>query len=1042
MRRSGTVLAMLLWAAGAAAQITTGTILGTVTDTTGAVLPGVTVTIQNLDTGLTRVLVADEQGRYREPRLPIGRYEVRAELPGFQTQVRRDLRLTVESEMVINFSLGLATVQETVEVVGGAPVVQTTSTEVAALVDQQMIQSLPLNARDIQQLAVLQAGVQRFNYHNFGAQMVVTGTRPEHNRFLQDGIDTTFTFTTSPVSAAGIIMGAEAVQEFKLLVGQYSAAYGEKAGGVVNTITKAGTNEFRGSLYEFHRNDAMDARNYFDVGDNPPFNRNQFGVSLGGPIRRGKSFFFTNYEGFRQRLGLSHLAIVPSERARQGYLPDPSNPGQEIFVGVAPQVAPYLALFPRPNGRTFPDGTAEFFSNPEQRIREDFWTLRLDYGLSQKDSLYGVVTIDRSEEFTPTQNPNFADARTYNRYIFTAQNIHTFSPRLVNTTRVGVNKTWYFFRTDTTVEVDPSLYFIPNPFFAPTKIGQFGRVGITGLKGLGETQTNVNITPRWFDYLMVSVSSDFNYIRGAHSWQFGVSYKHTWDDTVIANSAGRGDYLFQSLRDFLQGRPLQFSYRGPDPEAIARDWRNHIAGVYVEDSLRASARLTLNLGLRYEVMVGPFEKNGKISNLRSGLLDPAPTVGYPYFKQPRDLLAPRFGFNWDPFGDGKTSVRGGAGVFYDQINTWYYFLQAPSNGPFSIGVTVPNPPFPNAYSLIATVRPVPDFGAVQFDAKAPTKYSYDLTVQRQLGAHTAVMVAYVGSLSRHLGRTGDLNTFPPQVLPDGTLYWPAGLRQRPNPNFRSVSIMQFDANSFYDSFQAAIERRMADGLALRANYTWASCVDDVSNEFGGGSLSGGSTLQYAYDRKSSRGPCSFNSRHSFNMMTTLDLPGQNLTGLVGAVFGGWQWSTITQIQSGVPFELSTGFHNSRQGLSGAGPDRPNWAPGCDKHNAITGRPEQYFRPECFTLPPPGYLGNVGSRVLTGPGLVTSDWSLSKRWRFGGERRLEVRAEVFNVFNRANFAVPTVRNLFRPDGSRVAAAGAITQTVTPSRQVQLGIKYTF
>lgn len=1034
---------LFVWLAGAgstAGQVTTATILGTVADSTGGMLPGATVIIKNTETGLTRTAVTDSAGRYRESQLPVGLYTVTANLEGFGTQVRENLRLTVGGEVVVNFTLGVSELKETVVVSAGAQMVQTSNTEVATLVDERMIRSLPLNARDIQQLAVLQPGVQQNNYHNFGTQMVVSGTRPEHNRFLLNGVDMTFTFTTSPVSAAGIVMGVEAVEEFKLMVGQYSAAYGEKAGGVMNTVTKSGTNNFRGTLYEFHRNDKFDTKNYFDRGENPPFNRNQFGISTGGPILRNRTFFFANYEGFRQKLGLSHLAVVPDARARLGYLP--IGGGGETFVGVAPSVLPYLALMPEPNGRNFGDGTAEFFSNPQQDIREDFVTVRIDQHMGERNQLYGVYTGDWSEEFTPSENPNFAEARTYNRHLASVQNVHTFSQNFLNTTRLGLNKTWYFHRTDTTVPIDRSLYFVKDPFYAPTDVGQFGQVSITGLKGLGEGLTGTTISPRWFDYTMVSLNTDFTYTRGAHSLQFGAVFKHTWDDTVVANPASRGQYTFLSLERFLQGRPATFGFRGPDVGAIQRNWRNKLFGVYVEDNMRARQNLTINAGVRYEMMIGPSERDGKISNLRGGLMDPAPTVGQPYFEQPRDLIAPRFGLNWDVFGDGRTSLRGGAGVFYDQINTWYYFLQGPSNGPFSIGATMVNPPFPNAVDLVSAAT-LSDFGAVQYDANAPVKYSYDVTLQREVGHNMAIMVAYVGSQSRHLGRTGNLNLFGPQVLADGSLFWPATGGTRPNPKFRSISILQFDANSFYDSFQITLDRRAVGGLGFRANYTLSSCTDDVSNEFGGGSLNGGASLQYAWDRSSSRGPCSFNNRHSANITTTWELPGRNLGGALGAIFGGWQWNTITSLRSGVPFELSLGYHNSRQGELGAGPDRPSWAPGCDADHAILGEPEQWFDPKCFVPAPPGMLGNVGSRVLTGPGLMTSDWSFSKFFEFAGSRRLELRAEVFNVFNRANFSIPTGRTIFRGGpNNRVASAGVITRTITPSRQAQFGVKFSF
>lgn len=1032
------------------AQITSGTILGTVTDATGGVLPGVAVTIKNAGTGAARTTVTDSQGRYREPQLAIGLYEVTAELQGFQSQVRKNLELTVGSEMVINISLGVGSVSETIMVTTEAPIVQMTSAEVSAVVDAKQLQSLPLNARDIQQLAVLQPGVQMDNYHNFGKNMVVSGTRPEHNRYLLNGVDTTFTFTTAPVSAAGIIMGIDAVQEFKVLTSDYSAAYGEKAGGVVNTITKSGSNQFHGSGYEYLRNSKFDAPNYFDQDNTPPpFRRDQFGASFGGPIVKNKTFFFSNFENFRQRLNMSNLAIVPSALAHQGYLPNATTRALEL-IGVAPRVAPYMALYPMPNGQTFSDGTGQYFSHPLQKIDEHYVTVRLDQTLSASDSLSGVYTGDWSQELTPTQIDAFADDRTYNKQIASIQNVKMLTQNLVNTTRVGMNKTWYFFRTDTTVPIDKSMYFVPNAFYAPTDEGQFGAVNVTGLKGLGNTSTTTNITPRWFDYWMLSLTSDFNYTRGAHALQFGGSFKRTWDNTVVANPSSRGNYTFLSLRNFMLGAPSTFNVYVPGPAArdpndvtsyLTRNYRMNIYGFYLQDDIKIGSRMTLNLGARYELQTGPTEVENRITNLDS-LTAPAPTVGGQYFQNPHNLISPRVGWVWDVQGDGRTSLRAGGGIFYDEIGPWYYFLQAPGNYPFTRNVTIPNPVFPNAASQIPATSPI-DFGAVDPKPSAPRKYAYNVTAQRDLGRRTSLMLAYVGSQSRNLGRSGDQNLYPPTVDANGQLFWPATGLVRPNSVFRSISTIHFDASSSYNSFQVSLNRRIAEGFAFGANYTYATCTDDVSNEFGGGALNGGSSLQYTGDVHSSRGSCSFIANNSANITTTLDLGGHTLTGVAGLLLGNWQWSTITTVQSGVPFEVSLGFGNSRQGALGAGPDRPSWAPGCDASSAVTGNPAQWFNPLCFVPAAPGYLGNVPSRVMRGPGLFTSDWGLVKSFQATGGQRFEFRLEAFNIFNRANFSTPSSTTIFAGNGNnRVASAGNITNTITPSRQIQLGFKFVF
>lgn len=1040
------VAVVLLLSVGAPVQgqTVTGTILGTVADNTGGVLPGVTVTIRNVGTNLTRVVVTDDRGRYREPQLPLGQYEVRAELQGFRTQARQNLELSVGAELVINFSLAVGGLEETVEVTTEAPVVSTSTTEVGALIDQKMIQTMPLNARDIQQLAVLQPGVQSQAAYNglYGANISVRGSRPEQNRYLLNGIDAGTTFGTSPVSAANIMMGVEGLQEFKVLTSDYSAAYGLKQGGVVNMVTKSGTNTFNGSAYEYFRNDRFDAKNYFDRDEIPPFSRHQFGASLGGPIVQGKTFFFTNYEQFYQRLGLSNLGFVPDERARQGYLPDPRNPGQELFVGVAAKMVPYLALYPLPNGRNLGDGSAEFFSNPEQQIDERYITARIDHQLGNNDNFWTVFTGDWSESLTPEDSTKFAGYSLRDKMIWSAQDSHTFSSNFVGSFRFGLNWNRYLDENHPLVDIDRTLYLSDDPFPTPTGIGQFPNISVGGISSLASTGNG----PVWYTHTAYQVDADFNYIKGAHSWQFGGSWSRAADDGSYAAEQLKGETSFQSLSEFLRGQATRVNILLPGSKPKT-DFRSQLASVYAEDTMRLSPTFTLNAGLRWEALLQMDEAQGEVSNLRGGPTDTTPHVGNPILIGQKGNFAPRLGFNWDVFGDGKTSLRGGGGIFYNQISP-FSLREMSNNTPISVQVSINNPQFPNIWDAYTPRSTPPDIASIEYKPKTPVLYSYHLAVQREIGLRTSVTVTFVGSEGRNLP-SGTIvnndfgNRLVPEVQSDGRLFWAPGLT-RPNPNFGRIGYGQFIYSSSYQSLQVRVERRVAEGLGFTANYTWADCIDDVSGELNSAvqNTGAGNVLQYARDSKSGRGNCSFNSVHAANFTTTWELPGRNLQGAAGAILGGWRWSTITTAQGGLPFNVTTGFNRSRQNVANSGlGDRPNWAPGCNANNVILGGVDQYFNVNCFELPAAGYLGNVPARILRGPGLFTMDWSLSKSFSLGGGKRVEIAAQAFNITNRANFRVPAA-SLWSNATTRRGTAGRITATVTPSRQMQFGVKFVF
>lgn len=1037
------VIALVLATSGIiSAQTITGTILGTVTDKTGAVLPKATVTISNTGTGLTRSAVTDEQGRYEARALPVGNYEVKVELSSFGTQVRQ-LPLNVGAEVGLNFSLEVGTVQQQVQVTSEAALVQTSSAEVAALVDQRMIQELPLNARDVQQLATVQPGVQSQAAYNglYGANISVRGARPEQNKYLLNGIDASTSFGTSPVSAANIMMGVEGLEEFKVMSSDYSAAYGGKQGGVVTMVTKSGTNRYHGSLYEFHRDSALDAQDYFAVGGNPPLKRDQFGASLGGPIRKEKTFFFVNYEQFRQRMSLSDVGVVPTDRARAGYV---TTAGKETYVGLTSSMAPFMALIPHSNGPVLKGdpNLAYFYSSPNQGIDERYGTIRVDHRLTNKDQFWAVVTGDWSLSGTPEPNPNFEAFNYRNKKLFSAEDVHSFSNNLLGDFRFGLNKNYYFDETTAIVPVDKSLYVAANPYVTPSGRGAFESIGFgNGMTGMANTGN----APVWYNHTGLEWDAEFSYMAGAHTWKIGGNYSYSMDDGSYSAVQARGEITFQTLQSFLAGSAdlANVILPGSDP---TRNFRSSMASAYAEDSWRVSRNFTLSMGLRWEALLSLNEARGKFANLRGGPMDPTPTVGNPILIAQKNNLAPRFGFAWDVTGDGKTSVRGGAGIFYNQINP-FSLRESSNNAPITVQVSLINAPFPNVFSAIVPTNITPDFGAIQFRPETPLLYSYHASFQREVAWKTVVSASYIGSRGRNLPSGAIVNSdfgnrLLPQTLPNGQLYWPAGLT-RPNPNFGRIGYDEFVFGSSYNSMQLQAERRFA-AFTFSGNYTRASCWADNSGELNTALGNGGGpgVMQYARNLSSGYGPCAFTSVNSGNILSTWSLPGQHLKGVVGSVVGGWRWSTITSFQSGLPFNVSTGFNRSRQniGTSALG-DRPNWAPGCNASNAIVGRITEWFNPQCFVLPDAGYLGNVPAMALRGPGLFTSDWSLAKDFGIKESKRVEVQAQLFNIFNHPNFAVPAAA-LWSNANSRRGTAGIITRDVVAMRQMQLGIKFAF
>src|ERR1700680_3095697 len=691
------------------AQVAGATLTGTVKDTTGGIIPNAQLTITDVATAVARIISSGGAGLYTAPNLLPGTYEIRVTAQGFSTAVQKGVTLTVGAQQVLEFTMRVGEMSQTVEVTTEAPTVELTSSTLSAQVNAATVRELPLNGRNWTDLANLQPGVAgietQANFaqgadrgnRGFGAQVTISGGRPQQNNYRMDGISVNDYSNGPPGSVMGGTLGVDAIQEFSVVTSNFSAEYGKSSGGVVNGISRSGTNSFHGSAYEFLRNSAMDARNFFDGATIPPFKRNQFGVSAGAPIRKDKTFIFGDYEGIRQSKGIINLDTVPSLAARTGILtyPDPSNPPpadcvpivtsipNQCQVTVDPSAQKYLGLYPMPTeapNPSTPDIAAFRFAG-QQVINENFFTIRVDHKLSDRDNLFGTYLYDKTPYTSPDLFDNIQLESLTKRQFFVLEETHIFSSNFTNSVRLGVNREYA--NNDQSVKAinplsgDPTLGAAPGKDASLVVVGN----GITDLDGgLGSLAT-------WlFRWASMQAYDDAFLTKGLHSLKFGVGFERM--QLNLATLTGPGTFKFANFHDFLTNTPSQFSSSLIDPGG--RGLRESLVAFYVQDDWRFRPNLTFNLGLRYEMTTVPTEETGRLSTLLS-ITDQNPHLGNPYFLNPtRRDFEPQIGFSWDSFRNGKTAVRGGFGIF-DVLPLPYEFMTMTDNAaPFAEGGSVKN----------------------------------------------------------------------------------------------------------------------------------------------------------------------------------------------------------------------------------------------------------------------------------------------------------------------------------------------------------------
>ena len=1078
----------IFFAANLRSQSVRATILGTVTDSSGGIVREARITARQTATDLTRTELTNESGEFSIPQLPVGPYVLTVEKPGFKKTERTGIELRVDDRLRIDVVLPVGQVTETVAVEATSPVVNTDSATVGNVVDNRKVTELPLNGRNFLQLNLLVPGVNQgvkgSQNQTQGGSISVNGVREQANNFLLDGMDN----NDLAINQYAVAVSTEAIQEFKVQASTYSAEFGRSPGAQINVATKAGTNQIHGVLYEYLRNSILDAKNFFDrPGPIPEYRRNQYGASVGGPIKKDKTFYFANFEGARIRQGITKVATEPTAAMKTGNfsaLPaviyDPSTlhlvngvQQRSPFAGnVIPstrisQVGENVAnLYPNPNTPGTSSANGLYTSSPTKSDDFDQFTIRVDHRFNDSNSLFGRYSYSQENRFD-----------TFDSFCASANNVPGFGCNTLNGGQQAILDYTTIFSATKINEARMSFTRVRGGIFQQnegndisTKLGILGTsrapedFGVpvivpTGYDRLGEAtnlpQDRHDNTFEWAD--------SFSWTAGNHTLKFGTEIRR-FQENFLFDSSARGTLNFNpfytaqvstsasgvvnavtntgnAIADLLLGYPytasVSRSFAGISAQTVA-GLRQTSTNLYAQDDFRVLPNLTLNLGIRWEYNNPVIDKYNHLATFDPTLPNSTPiadlrvsTAQTPniYTSSKREF-SPRFGFAYTPFGP-KTVIRGGYGLFWD-IKLLNIILNSNLTAPFLTGYTfnqstngIPNISLANPYSGTSGGPAIPSTSLVPSPFRDGYVQQWNFNIQHQLTSSMGLTVGYVGSKGTHLDMAYDYNE------PGPTASFTQSIRKY--PNFAAVNVRSPGASSIYNALQASVEKRFSYGLSFLASYTYSKSIDDSSAWSG--------TVVDPTNFALERGLSTFDTRNRFVASYTYDLPyghgrqfGSSSSSVMNALLGGWQTNGIVTVQSGNPLDPSTGLQLSGT-QTGTRPDAT-----CNPNN-FNHDPAEWFNVACFSDNFIGRYGTAGRNIIIGAPTRDFDFAMLKNFALGKESRyLQFRSEIFNLFNHPNFDNPNVTETSSTFG-KITSAG-VQDARASSRQIQFALRLAF